>query len=178
MALASLRQSSVLLALSLLAVSCSKSTPADPTPSPTPAAQPAATPTPVPSPTPINARTACGVGLGTGDGLEEHCPRNGESFLIEVNNAINRVVQKNPQIFDLDNQRGDGGYFVKNVDQYYRSVVQELGNDRLCAVVDGGGEIAVKSQNSFNDQYHIMLSSGHVRRGDASYRATCSPAWF
>jgi len=29
-----------------------------------------------------------------------------------------------------------------------------------------------------NDQYHIMISDGHIRRGDASYRATCYPAWF
>ena len=86
-------------------------------------------------------------------------------------------MAKSPQIFDFDNQRGDGGYFVKNVDKYYRDVVQELGNDGLCALVDGGGEIAVKSQNRFNDQYHIMLSSGHVRRGEASYRRLL-PAWF
>ena len=95
-----------------------------------------------------------------------------------MNDAINRVVAKSPQLFDLDNQRGDGGYFVKDVDKYYDQVVQELGNDGLCAVVDGGDEIAVKSQNRFSDQYHIMISSGHVRRGEASYRATCSPAWF
>jgi hypothetical protein len=178
MSLTSLRRSSVLLALSLLAVNCGSSTPAEPTPSPTPTPA-AVAPTPAPAPTPVNARIACGIGPGTGDGLEHHCPRSGESFLIEVNGAINRVVAKSPQMFDFDNQRGDGGYFVKNVDGYYRAVVQELGTvDRLCAMVDGGGEIAVKSQNSFNDQYHIMLSSGHVRRGEASYRATCSPAWF
>jgi hypothetical protein len=178
MSLNSLRRSPVLLALSLLAVSCGNSTPAEPTPSPTPTPAPAPTPTPVPAPTPVNARLACGFGPGTGDGLEHHCPRSGESFLREVDRAINRVVAKSPQVFDLDNQRGDGGFFVKNVDKYYRDVVQELGNDGLCAVVDGGGEIAVKSQNRFNDQYHIMLSSGHVRRGEASYRATCEPAWF
>lgn len=178
MFLTSLQRSSALLALSLLAVSCGQSTPAEPTPSPTPTPAAAATPAPVPSPTPANARIACGIGPGTGDGLEHSCPRSGESFLIEVDNAINRVVAKSPQIFDFDDQRGEGGYMVRNVDKYYRDVVQELANDRLCAVVDGGGEIAVKSQNSFNDQYHIMLSSGHVRRGDTSYRATCAPAWF
>ena len=177
MSFTSLRRSAVLLALSLLAVHCGSSTPAEPTPSPTPTPA-AVVPTPAPQPTPVNARIACGIGPGTGDGLEHSCPRSGESFLIEVNDAINRVVAKSPQIFDFDDQRGDGGYMVRNVDKYYREVVQELANDHLCAVADGGGEIAVKSQNSFNDQYHIMLSSGHVRRGDTSYRATCSPAWF
>lgn len=178
MSLPSLRRLSAVFALALLAASCGKGTPAEPTPSPTPTPAPAPTPTPVPAPTPVNARVACGFGAGSGDGLEHSCPRSGANFLAQVNSAINRVVTKSPQIFDLDNQRGDGGYFVKNVNQYYNQVVQELGNAGLCAVVDGGGEIAVKTNNKYNDQYHIMISSGHVRRGDASYRATCTPAWF
>jgi hypothetical protein len=178
MALSLLRRSSAVVVFALLGWSCGKGTPAEPTPSPTPTPAPAPTPTPVPSPTPVNARVACGFGAGSGDGLEHSCPRSGENFLAQVNSAINRVVTKSPEIFDLDNQRGDGGYYVKNVNQYYNQVVQELGNAGLCAVVDGGGEIAVKTNNKWNDQYHIMISSGHVRRGDASYRATCTPAWF
>jgi hypothetical protein len=174
----SIRRSSLLIAAALFAVSCGSDTPADPTATASPTPAPTPTPTPVPSPTPVNARIACGVGRGTGDGLEHSCPRSGESFLIEVDNAINRVVARSPSIFDFDDQRGAGGFYVKDVNRYYNEVVQELGNDHLCAIVDGGGEIAVKSQNSFNDQYHIMLSSGHVRRGEASYRASCSPAWF
>lgn len=176
MSLSSLRRSPVVFALALVAASCGKQTPAAPTPSPTPTPAPA--PTPTPAPTPVNARMACGVGAGSGDGLEHSCPRSGESFLQQVDAAINRVVLKYPHYFDLDVQRGNGGYLVKNVDGYYKQVVQELGNAGLCAVVDGGGEIAVKTNNRFNDQYHIMISSGHVRRGDASYRATCFPAWF
>ena len=178
MSLLTLRRSSTVLALALLAASCGKGTPAEPTPSPTPTPAPAPTPTPVPSPTPVNARTACGVGKGTGSGLESSCPRTEESFLAQVNIAIDRVVSKHPNYFDFDNLRGDAGYYVKNVNGYYAEVVQELGNMSYCAVVDGGGEIAVKSNNGSNDQYHIMISSGHIRRGPTSYRATCSPAWF
>jgi hypothetical protein len=178
MSLSLLRRSSAVFALALLAASCGKGTPAEPTPSPTPTPAPAATPTPVPSPTPVNARIACGVGRGNGSGLEATCPRREESFLTQVNVAIDRVVQKHPNYFDFDNQRGDDGFFVKNVNGYYGEVVQELGNMGLCAVVDGGGEIAVKTNNSSNDQYHILISSGHVRRGATSYRVTCSPAWF
>ena len=178
MSLSLLRRSPAVFALALLAASCGKGTPAEPTPSPTPTPAAVASPTPVPAPTPVNARLACGVGAGSGDGLEHSCPRSGESFLKQVNDAIDRVAAKNPQIFDFDNQRGDGGYYVKAVNQYYNGVVQELGNAGLCAVVDGGGEIAVKTNNRWNDQYHIMISSGHVRRGETSYRATCTPAWF
>jgi hypothetical protein len=118
------------------------------------------------------------VGRGTGDGSEASCPRTGEAFLREVGIAIDRVVARSPQYFDMNNERGAGGYFVKNVSGYYADVVQELGNLGLCAIVDGGGEIGVKTSNQFSDQYHIMLSSGHIRRGEQSYRATCSPAWF
>ncbi len=178
MSQSSLRRLSAVFALGLLAAGCGKGTPAEPTPSPSPSPAAAATPTPVPSPTPVNARVACGVGAGSGDGLESSCPRSGENFLTQVNSAINRVVSKSPQLFDLDNARGDGGYYVKNVNQYFNQVVQELGNVGLCAVVDGGGEIAVKNNNKFSDQYHILISSGHIRRGETSYRATCTPAWF
>jgi hypothetical protein len=176
MSLSLLRRSSSLFALALAAAGCGEPTPATPEPSPTPT--PAAVATPVPAPTPVNPRIACGIGRGTGSGLEENCPRSGESFLAEVDVAINKVVAKHPNYFNLDVLRGDGGYLVTNVSGYYAEVVQELGNMGLCAVVDGGGEIAVKSQNSFNDQYHIMISSGHIRRGPTSYRATCVPAWF
>jgi hypothetical protein len=119
MSMSLLRRSSAVLALALLAASCGKGTPAEPTPDPTPTPAPAATPTPAPAPTPVNARVACGVGAGSGDGLEHSCPRSGENFLRQVNEAIDRVVVKSPQIFDFNNQRGDGGYYVKAVNQYY-----------------------------------------------------------
>ena len=171
----SFRSVSSLVLVELMAVSCGQNTtPVEPTPSPTPVV----VATPTPAPTPVNARLACGVGRGTGDGQEHNCPRSGSHFMPQVDEAINSLVAKSPQYFDLGIQRGAGGYLVKTVDAYYRDVVQELGNMGLCAIVDGGGEIAVKSNNQYSDQYHIMISSGHVRRGDASYRATCVPAWF
>ena len=131
-----------------------------------------------PAPTGTPRISACGVGRGTGDGLEEHCPREQSHFLFEVNSGIDEVVRKHPELFDLGDVRGPGGFFVKNVDEYYRQVVLEVQAQGLCATVDGGGEIAVKKTNDFNDQYHIMVSDGHVRRGEVSYRATCYPAWF
>jgi hypothetical protein len=125
---------------------------------------------------PPNPLTACGVGRGPGSG--DDCPRTSPSFLPQVDAAINRVVAQHPNLFNLDDVRGRDGYYVRDVDAYYRHVVQELGNVGLCAIVDGGGEIGVKSDNTANDQYHIMISDRHIRRGDASYRSTCYPAWF
>jgi hypothetical protein len=163
---------SVLAAVAVL-TACGSRTPA------TPALEPTPSPTPVPAPTPTIARLACGVGPGTGDGLEEHCPRTSPSFLGDVDAAINRVVARHPELVDLDNRAGAGGYFVRNIDEFFRLVVQEIAEgSRLCAMVDADLEIAVKRNNAFSDQYKLMWSSGYIRRGESSYRATCVPAWF
>ncbi|HUG54729.1 MAG TPA: hypothetical protein VMR21_14065 [Vicinamibacteria bacterium] len=157
----------------LLLTACGSPIPA------TPALEPTPNPTPVPSPTPATARVACGVGAGTGDGLQEHCPRTSPSFLAEVDAAINRVVDRHPELVDLDDRAGRGGYFVRNIDEFFRQVVEEVAEgSRLCAIVDADLEIAVKRNNAFSDQYKLMWSSGYIRRGDSSYRATCVPAWF
>jgi hypothetical protein len=122
---------------------------------------------------------ACGVGPGTGDGLEEHCPRTSPNFLTEVDAAINRVIDVHPELFDLGNRAGAGGYFVEDIDGFYAQVVEEIAKgSRLCATVDADLEISVKRNNASSEQYKLMWSSGYLRRGESSYRATCSPAWF
>jgi hypothetical protein len=115
-------------------------------------ANPEPTPAPTPAPTATPRISACGVGPGIGDGKEENCPREESHFLFQVNSAIDEVVRKHPQLFDLEDIRGAGGYFVRNVDVYYRQVVLEVQAQGLCSKVDGGGEIAVKKTNDFNDQ--------------------------
>ena len=163
------------LAAALVLIACGPHTPAAPvleTP-PTPA------PTPVPAPTPSTPRVACGVGAGTGDGLEEHCPRTSPLFLSEVDAAINRVVDRHPELVDRDRRAGAGGFWVQDIDGFFDEVVKEIADGaHLCAVVDADLEIAVKRTNELSEQYKLMWSSGYLRRGDSSYRATCSPAWF
>src|SRR5882672_7356755 len=104
----------LVLAAALALSACGSHTPA------TPAVEPTPTPTPAPAPTPATARVACGVGPGTGDGLEEHCPRTAPSFLNEVDDAINRVVELHPELFDLNDRAGAGGYSVRDIDEFYR----------------------------------------------------------
>jgi len=170
-----LRSSVLAVLLALAATACGSHTPAAATAAPTPA--PAATP--VPAPTPATARVACGVGPGTGDGLEEHCPRTSPAFLTDVDAAVSRVVALHPELFDLDDHAGAGGYFVRDIDGFYARIVEQVATDsRLCAMVDADLEIAVKKTNDFSEQYKLMWSSGYLRRGDSSYRATCTPAWF
>lgn len=158
------------LALSMLLAACGASGPATP-PVPPPAAVPPAT---VPAAPAAPVVLGCGVEPSTGAG---NCIRTSPTFLAEVDAAIDRVVAKQPGIFDLGDQRGTGGYFVKDSDAYYGLVVEELKMAGFCATADGG-EVALKINNNFNDQYHIMISSGHIRRGEASYRASCYPSWF
>jgi hypothetical protein len=162
-----------LLLLGSLAVSCGQETDAPAAPAATPAPTPAPAPTPTPAPTPIGL--GCGLSKGTGTG--EGCPRENPSFLKEVDTAINRVVEKQPRLFDLNDSRGGGGYLILNRNKFYAAVVDELNLMGLCAI-DDGVEVSLKNTNKWNDQYRIDLSTGHIRRGESSYRATCYPAYF
>jgi hypothetical protein len=144
-------------------------------PGPAPTQPPSGSPTPAP-PAPPPTGGSCSLGPGPGSGA--NCPRTGPSFLGEIDAAINRTVQQQPGNFNLNDQRGNGGYRIHNIDQFLAGVVGNLRAMGLCAMVDGGGEIAVKNTNSFSDQYDLILSSGHIFRGGGSYAATCTPAWF
>jgi hypothetical protein len=146
-----------------------------PVPGPAPTQPPSGSPTPAP-PAPPPTGGSCSLGPGPGSGA--NCPRTGPSFLGEIDAAINRTVQQQPGNFNLNDQRGNGGYRIHNIDQFLAGVVGNLRAMGLCAMVDGGGEIAVKNTNSFSDQYDLILSSGHIFRGGGSYAATCTPAWF
>ena len=162
----------VLVLVPFLAVSCSENTPpSNPDPVVPPAAAPTATPPPAPPPA---AQIGCNAGPGT---FNENCVRLSPTFLGEVDAAINRVVARRPELFNLNDARGQGNYFIHNPDEYHREVLNELRVAGFCAVKDAN-EIGVKVDNGFNDQFHIMISSGHIRRGEASYRTTCRPAWF
>jgi hypothetical protein len=157
----------------LVLAACVSHTPTDP------GLGPGTVPTPAPSPTPLVARLACGVGPGPGDGLEEHCPRTSPGFQAEVDAAIDRVVVRHSELLDLADSPRPGVYAVRNIDEYFRQVVQEIAEgSRLCAMVDADLEIAVKRDNALSDQYKLMGSSGYMRRGDNLYRVTCVPAWF
>jgi len=138
------------------------------TPTPTPA--PAPTPTPAPPPGAV-----CSIGVGTGDG--QNCPVESPSFLPEVEAAIDKLVADEPDIFDLNNQRGAGGYFIKSLGRFYVGVITNLEAMGLCAAFDGE-ELQVKNSNDFNDQYDIELSTQHIRRGPSAYASTCYPAAF
>ena len=162
----------VLALVPFLTLGCNDGTPpATPDPVVPPAA--VATPTPPPAPPPA-ATLGCNAGPGT---FNDNCLRLSPAYLGQVNAAIDRVVARRPELFNFNDARGAGGFFVRDSDAYHHEVLVELREAGFCAVKDRN-EIGVKLENSFNDQFHIMLSSFHIRRGESSYRTTCRPAWF
>ena len=167
------RHRTLLVLAPVLALACNHHTaPVEPEPVVPPAA--AVTPHPPTPEPPAPVAVGCSVGPGT---MNDNCLRLSPAFLEDVDAAINRVIARRPDLFNLDDVRGPGGFYVRNSDQYYQEVVNELRHAGFCAVADGG-EVAVKVDNTLNDQFHIMISDGHIRRGEASYRGTCRPAWF
>src|SRR5207247_9233451 len=118
--------------------------------------------------------SACPIGKGT---LDSSCARSGGAFLKDVEAAIDLLAAQKPEIFDLTNQISAGSYRVLDADAYYEGVVHNLQAAGFCANYDLS-QIQVKNSNEFSEQYDILLSTMHVRRGAGSYRSTCAPAIF
>jgi hypothetical protein len=94
-----------------------------------------------------------------------------------VEDALTIVTENYPELFDFNSKKCLNCYFVKDVDRYVGLVLQELSAMGLCAHWDGE-EVAVKKNNGYSEQYDIILSNNHMRRGPGSYRGVCSPSWF
>jgi hypothetical protein len=144
----------------------------NPTPGPSPSTSP--NPTPAPSDAPPGA-SACN--LPPSNNPDAPCTMQSESFLKAVDDAITLLTQQKPSLFDMNQKTCDNCYFVKDQTAFVNGVMKNLSAAGYCAYYDGE-ELAVKNSNSFNDQYDILVSSGHIRRGAGSYRSTCNPSWF
>ena len=125
---------------------------------------------PSPSPTP----TPCPYGKGT---LDTTTLRGVPVFLDKVDAAIDQLVQQRPEIFEMGDAAGPGGYRVLDNDKYQAGVVKNLEAMAFCAVSENG-QIQLKNSNEFSEAYDILLSSQHIRRGEGSYRATSNPPAF
>jgi hypothetical protein len=108
---------------------------------------------------------ACGVGAGTGDGLEEHCPRTAPSYLSEVDAAINRVVDRHPELVDRDRRAGAGGFWVQDIDGFFEEVVKEIAEgSQLCAVVDARDRGQAQQRVQRAIQVDVVLRLSPERR--------------
>ncbi len=136
----------------------------------------AATPAPVatPAPTPAATPQAFSCHLPAMVDLHNHCPKLDSQLLSYVNNAIDTVQQKRPELFDFTDARGES---VKVLDRqkYQTAVVAAINAQGGVCAKDDNEEVAVKVSNDFNEQFNIWTSAGYTRR---SYITTCFPAQF
>ena len=146
------------------------------TPTTPPSAAPTVAPTTAPSVAPSASPGASSCRYGKGQ-VTTFCDRQTSAFSAEVDAAITLLTRQHPEIFDLTQQAGEGGYKVLMPNEYYAGVIQNLEAAGFCAGYDFV-ELQLKNSSSFSEQYDIMLGSGHVRRGAGAYRATCSPPNF
>jgi hypothetical protein len=147
-----------------------------PAPSPTPTPTPAPEQTPAPNPTP-NTPSGGSCSLPPSNNPEAGCSMQSPNFLGAVDKAITRVTEQHPSLFDFNQKTCENCYYVLDQDAFVAGVIKNLNGAGYCAQYDGE-ELAVKNSNSFNEQYDILVSSGHIRRGAGSYRSTCNPSWF
>jgi hypothetical protein len=106
------------------------------------------------------------------------CSQGGSpEFLADVDAAIDELVQKRPELFNLKRIVGGNGYLVLSTEPFYLGVAAILQAKGFCAGWDLR-ELQVKNSQARSEQYDLIMSNGHLRRGIGSYRATCSPANF
>ena len=99
-------------------------------------------------------------------------------YLADVDRAILQVSREHPEVFDFNRvQTGTDWFKIVDFDRYFILVVQTLQSYGYCAIYDGE-ELALKTDNGFNEQYDIFAGDGFIRRGEGSYRSTCYPATF
>jgi hypothetical protein len=148
------------------------SSPTTPPTVPSTTAPPVTTP-PTTTP-PVGGAGECPLGKGTAD---TSCRTTSPTFVDQVDAAIDELVRQQPQIFDLNDQRGPGAYMVRDVNAYYAGVVKNLQTTGVCAGFDFEF-LNVKNTNEFSDRYDIITSTGHARRGTGTYQGSCFPANF
>jgi hypothetical protein len=149
--------------------------------SPSPITPPTDRPTPTPTSPPPPGDLACPLGDGS---LNALCTQGPSSVLLEdVNIAIDRFIEQRPELFDKTSVVGPEGstqYLILDQKAFVDGVIMNLRDAGFCAQLerDIGEFIEVKRDNGLSEEFKIILSSGHIRRGMSSYRNTCEPASF
>jgi hypothetical protein len=167
--------------IALLTTSCGGDSPSSSTPSTT--VPPQATPTP-PPPTGGGGsfnHSSCPLGKGS---VNASCDKGRAALLDDLESAMDRLIQQNPQIFDLTDEYAPGTRAYKVVDReaYMEGIVANLRAAGLCSERDADDAlletIRAKNASDFSEDFDVLLSSGHMRRGTGMYRQTCSPSAF
>lgn len=163
------------LSVSVLSACGGSSSPAQPAPVPT------ATPAPQPTPAPLALSVIPPCALpASNPGASASCTKPPRRLGEAVNAAIDRAITERPDLLDLNDV--NGGPRILKLDAYYTAVVAALNESGVCGKIDAEGEIGVKSDNSFSEQYIIASRAGwgvptsnYVER---KYVGACSPSTF
>jgi hypothetical protein len=132
---------------------------------------PAAFPTPAPPYAPSN-------GCTLPSSREITCGRESAAFYGDVDASISQVARENPQVFDLTDARGEGGYKIADPDGFKARLFDAMRSRGYCGRHDGEEFVFKKGNNTFSEHYDLESSQGYVRRGDGTYASTCYPAAF
>jgi len=143
---------------------------------PTPAPAPTVAPAPAPDPTPPPA-TGGSCSLPPSRPARPSCTKTSPKLLGKLEKAITAATQARPEYFDTSNKKCDNCYRVKNDAGYFAEVKRQLAALGVCSE-QGADEIDIKASNDLSEQYDILLSSGHIRRGEGAYLYGCTPADF
>jgi hypothetical protein len=156
---------------------CGGRSPASPGPSTSPSPTPVAHAPTAPPAIPGYSATCSAIGYGHSGGV---CDSGVESaFLPDVEDAIDTLLSKKPEIFDFRTPAADGGIRVVDTDAYYQGIVDILGAKGLCAAPSFGPvTLLVKRSNEFSEAFVILSPRSSVRRGPSVFATRCSPAEF
>jgi hypothetical protein len=155
--------------------------PASSTPPSTVPSTPQATPTPASGGGDSFSQLNCPFGKGD---PQAACERRTPQLLGDVEAAMDALVRQRPQIFDLNDEASPGtrAYRVLDKNAYADGLVANLRSAGLCSERDADDAlletIKVKNTSDFSEDFDVLLSSGHMRRGAGAYRQTCNPSSF
>ena len=103
----------------------------------------------------------------------ERCPRESNSqFLGVVESAYDSLIAKHPNWFNRD---GGVVYVRISEDDWAWAVINEVRRKGYCAG-RYSEEVSVRTSKAYSENFDVLMSTGSIRRGDGSYRSTCTPA--
>jgi len=147
-------------------------------PKPTPTPTPAPTPTPDPAPTATPAPpSSASCSLPASNPSRLSCAKTSPQLLNKLEKAITAATQAHPEYFDFNDKKCDNCYRVKDESGYFDEVQNQLAALGVCSEAEAD-EIDIKASNDLSEQYDILLSTGHIRRGEGAYLYGCNPADF
>jgi hypothetical protein len=133
---------------------------------------PASFPTPAP---PLNPTPGCRLAPSRSLTCTRELPSR---YILDVDRAIADVAREHPEVFDFSQLASGTDWFkIVDMDRYFTLMIEKMNSYGYCTIHDGE-ELAVKTENSFNEQFDIHAFDGYVRRGEGSYRSTCYPSTF